>query len=151
MKNFAGLAFICLLGLAACQPRTPEPPIVPSVRDQTAPIASQSDVDLARLIGTWRVVQGAGSYPKSDVAFTEESVTFQGKSYPLQSLGHGRFSAGDRAIWVHWMDGDNRTAAIGDPTGSHVWIMDRAGLHSERVTAARRILEWYGYDLDRLQ
>ncbi|NIY99674.1 lipocalin, partial [Salipiger sp. HF18] len=34
--------------------------------------------------------------------------------------------------------------------GARVWIMDRTGRPGERLTAAREILEWYGYDLRRL-
>lgn len=51
---------------------------------------------------------------------------------------------------MHWLDDDNRTAALGDPGGARVWIMDRTGTPRERLAAARSILAWYGYDLGRL-
>jgi apolipoprotein D and lipocalin family protein len=58
---------------------------------------------------------------------------------------------GGAPLWVHWLDFDNRTAALGAPDGSRVWIMDRSGAPAERLSAAREILDWYGYDLSRLR
>ncbi|MEL6957613.1 MAG: hypothetical protein AAGL89_01520 [Pseudomonadota bacterium] len=54
-------------------------------------------------------------------------------------------------FWVLWMDFDRRTVAIGDPAGRFVAILDRAATGGEdRITAAREILDWYGYDLDQV-
>jgi apolipoprotein D and lipocalin family protein len=69
----------------------------------------------------------------------------------FMARGQGRYETGDGPLWVHWLDVGNRTAAIGDPWGGRVWIMDRTGTSSpDRIRAAREILHWYGYDLTRL-
>jgi len=72
----------------------------------------------------------------------------------LSVLGQGRFRpvAGtrfdDADLWVLWMDADDRTVAIGTPGGSFGWIMDRQPTGGEdRITAAKDIMEWMGYDL----
>lgn len=73
----------------------------------------------------------------------------------------GRFVASDpdlaalaglpREIWVYWMDFDDRTMAIGDPGGRFVAILDRSAIGgADRITAARDILDWYGYDLSKV-
>ena len=40
---------------------------------------------------------------------------------------------------------------MGDPDGQRVWIMDRTGRPGERLRIAREILQWYGYDVTRLE
>ncbi len=65
--------------------------------------------------------------------------------------GQGRYDTEEGPLWVHWLDVGDRTAAIGDPSGRTVWIMDRTATGSpDRIAAAREILDWYGYDLARL-
>lgn len=55
-------------------------------------------------------------------------------------------------FWVYWMDFDDRTIAVGDPNSGFVAILDRApNGGGDRIQAARDILEWYGYDLTRIQ
>lgn len=74
----------------------------------------------------------------------------------------GRWIAVDRSaasraglpqeIWVFWMDFDRRTVALGDPDGRFVAILDQSATGGDdRITAARDILEWYGYDLSRVE
>ena len=115
----------------------------------TAPVASQADVTAARLQGDWIVVQGAGIAPGTVVRGTADGLTVQGVEYILTAPG--RLSNADGRLWVHWLDIGDRTAAVGDPDGGRVWIMDReAGSSPDRLRAAREILDWYGYDLRRL-
>ena len=46
-----------------------------------------------------------------------------------------------------WVDEGYRTAAIGTPDGSFGWVLDRAASGGgDRITAAREILEFNGYD-----
>ena len=40
---------------------------------------------------------------------------------------------------------------LGDPNGTRVWIMDRTGRPGDRLRPAQEILEWYGYDLSRME
>ena len=140
------------LWLAACAPIADEalPPGTIPLRNPTLPVASQADVSAARLAGDWVVVSGATLDPGTRLRVAGEGLRIGGVSLPLRDLGQGRFALGDSEIWVHWMDADNRTAAMGDPGGSRVWIMDRTGRPGDRLRAAREILEWYGYDLTRL-
>jgi apolipoprotein D and lipocalin family protein len=63
----------------------------------------------------------------------------------LTYAGRGRFLWSREDLWVHWLDADNRTAAVGNPTGQWFAILDRTGKPGERRRAAREVLEWYGY------
>ncbi|SMX44865.1 hypothetical protein MAA8898_03079 [Maliponia aquimaris] len=136
--------------LAGCAaPSLPRAPL--PLRNPTAPVASQLDATLARLSGDWVVVQGAGMAPGTALGFGPGSVRIGGAALPASDTGKGRLMLGGQAVWVHWLDADNRTAAMGDPGGGRVWIMDRTGAPGERLTAAREILSWYGYDLARLE
>ena len=54
--------------------------------------------------------------------------------------------------WVIWVDVDYRTMVIGTPSGRFGFILNRDGrLPQDRLTAAREILDWGGYDLSRLR
>lgn len=142
--------FALLLALAGCAaiPATKDP--LP-LRNPTAPIASQADVTLHRLSGTWIVVQGAGLPPGTPLRFARTQAQVAGRPVTLTAGRQGRFTLDGEEIWVFWLDADNRTAALGDPHGRRVWIMDRTGQPAERLRAAREILDWYGYDLTRLE
>ncbi|MGP6086220.1 lipocalin family protein [Antarctobacter jejuensis] len=120
------------------------------LRNPTAPVASQVDATAQRLSGDWVVVQGAGLRPGAVLRFEVDQVRIDGQVVDFNAGKQGRFSLGGQEYWVYWLDADNRTAAIGDPDGRRVWIMDRTGKPGERLRAAREILEWYGYDLSRL-
>lgn len=138
---------LVLCGCAAA----PELPQAPSpLRNPAAPVASQADVTQGRLGGDWVVVQGAGLTPGARLRFSDGAMSLDGVNMPLAETGPGRYAVGGQTLWIHWLDADNRTAAVGDPGGARVWIMDRTGRPGERLTAAREILEWYGYDLRRL-
>jgi len=146
---------VLLLVLAGCAtpPRAPTVPI--PLRNPTAPVASQIDVTQDRLAGDWIVVQGAGLPPGTRVTIGTDllrtETPTQSKVSTFTPRGQGRYDTGDGPLWVHWIDVGNRTAALGDPSGSRVWIMDRAASGSpDRIRAAREILDWYGYDLMRM-
>nr|WP_254899238.1 lipocalin family protein [Thalassococcus arenae] len=126
-------------------------PVTVPLRNPTAPIASQADATLARLQGDWVVVQGAGMTSGTRIAVDGGALRMAEVTLPLADSGRGRLTLGDQAVWVHWIDIDDRTAALGAPDGSRVWIMDRTGNPGERLRAAREILDWYGYDLKRME
>ncbi|CUH77640.1 lipocalin family protein [Tropicibacter naphthalenivorans] len=142
-------AFAVLLLSACAQPAT-LPDVAIPMRNPTAPVASQADAGVGRLSGDWVVVQGAGLPQGTRLRFSKTSVQVGEAVLPLSPQGQGRYSFGSEAIWVHWLDADNRTAALGNPDGARVWIMDRSGTPGERLKAAREILDWYGYDLGQL-
>ncbi|MCF2869952.1 hypothetical protein L0664_02630 [Octadecabacter sp. G9-8] len=171
------LTALMILALAAC---TGAPDIVeprPVFRDTDAQIASQTDVTAQRMAGEWIIRQRvpaadgpvsamtlaalpAGALQLSllggdcveDVCFEEEALVL------LTPTGPGRWTpvnppAGWPAqeIWVMWMDFDSRTAAIGTPSGEFGWIMDKNLTGGgDRITAARDIMEWFGYNMDQL-
>ncbi|MEQ8897048.1 MAG: lipocalin family protein [Roseovarius sp.] len=156
----SALPAVLALMLAACGSGTD----TGAIRDSDARISSQVNVTADRLAGNWhirtrwpgtpnpagplRLVQSAQTLTLTGTA-TNGPVTTT-----LTPLGQGRFRAGnsqafgDSPLWVLWMDADNRTAAIGTPDGRFGWIMDRAPTGgADRITAAREIMEWMGYDL----
>ena len=141
---------IALLALAGCTAPASLPEVSIPLRNPTAPVASQVDADLSHLAGDWVVVQGAGLAPGSTLAFDKGRLVVNGASLPVRNTGPGRLVVGRETVWIHWIDADNRTAALGNPDGTRVWIMDRAGKPGERLRAAREILTWYGYDLSRV-
>lgn len=137
--------------VAGCAAKAPPPPAEIPLRNPTAPVGSQVDAGLARLQGRWTVTEGAGMPPGARIEITPREMRIDGVALPLSEAQPGRLRAGEETLWVHWIDADNRTAALGEPGGSRVWIMDRRGAPGERRAAAREILSWYGYDLTRLQ
>lgn len=144
-------ALALILGLAGCGgARAPLPEVAIPLRNPTAPVASQADALAPRLAGDWVVVSGAGMARGTRLHIDGGHMKLGGVTLPFLSEGRGRYRLGDERIWVHWLDADNRTAAMGEPGGKRVWIMDRSGAPGERLRAARTILEWYGYDLDRM-
>lgn len=146
MRTLAGLVMV----LAGCAAPVPPSDIAIPLRNPTAPVASQSNATAKRLAGTWVVVAGAGLDAGTELRFAPGQVRIDGVTLPFADEGQGRFRLGAEVLWVHWLDFDNRTAALGDPGGGRVWIMDRTGRPGERLDAARKILDWYGYDLTRL-
>ena len=64
----------------------------------------------------------------------------------------GRFDLqGIGPLWVLWADADNRTVVLGAPSGAYGFILNRdAKLPADRLTAARDILAFNGYDVTSL-
>lgn len=145
------LAATMLLGGCVVPDLEPAKPI--PLRNPTALVASQSDVTLDRLVGDWVVVSGAGIAAGTSVNVSQGAVRIGGlDAEQVSTVQAGRYRFGGRDVWVHWLDVSNRTAALGDPNGSRVWIMDRSPKSSpDRQRAAREILEWYGYDVKRME
>jgi apolipoprotein D and lipocalin family protein len=146
--NLFPILAIPIVVVSACAPVSI--PNEGALRNPTHPIASQVDVSLARLTGDWRIVHSSDPKWTGTVKVTSYSWTTEHMKLSLAQTGPGRFDLNGRDVWVHWMDGDNRTAAMSAIDGSLVWIMDRAGQTGDRTVAAQEILEWYGYDLTRI-
>ena len=140
---------ICL-ALAACG--SAREPVAPAaLRDPAAPVGAQVDVTAERLYGEWQVVEGAGVPPGAAVTIAPGRIVIAGKRADFAQVAPGRFTADGAPLWVHWLDSDARTVAMGDPEGSMVFVLDRTGAPGERLAAARDILDWYGYDLAALR
>lgn len=170
---------LSLAVLVACT-QEPSAPSAPAevFRDTTAQIASQTDVTAARMAGDWAIRQrfAAPRTPISqlsletlpnealqmsvltgdcieDLCFEEETLILLDKTGPGRWTARGpQTHLPDGEIWVMWMEFDSRTAAIGTPSGEFGWIMDknmRGG--GDRITAARDIMDWFGYNVGRLE
>ncbi|MCI2393045.1 lipocalin family protein [Aliiroseovarius sediminis] len=131
---------------------------------------STTRFDAARFAGRW-VIRGEFVYPGEVPSFGAVVFTQAGGKIialdvygPSGLLDHyratqpapGRIKVGaapfDTQYWVLWVDADYRTAAIGTPSGSFGWIIDRAKTGGDdRITAARDVLGFNGYDLSRLK
>ncbi|MBB3985188.1 apolipoprotein D and lipocalin family protein [Sagittula marina] len=146
MRAIWVVALVALIGCA----KPPDAVIdrVP-VRNPTTPVASQADVTEARVMGDWVVVQSSLAPQGTPIHVGNSALRIGARMMPMQARGQGRFASGDGQIWVHWLDADNRTMALGDPEGGWFAILDRSGRPGERLRAAREILEWYGYDVTR--
>lgn len=172
------LALISAL-LVGCTEK-PSAPVqsVEVFRDTAAQIASQTDVTAARMTGDWVIRQrfAAPRTPRSGMSLSAlpnealqlsvrggdcvDDVCFEDEILiVLEKTGPGRWTAQgpqtalpDGELWVMWMEFDSRTAAIGTPSGEFGWIMDknRTG-GGDRITAARDIMDWFGYNVSRLE
>ncbi|AKS45417.1 apolipoprotein D and lipocalin family protein [Octadecabacter temperatus] len=165
--------------LLGCTEEPPAPPPPAEVfRDTSAQIASQTDVTAARMAGDWAIRQrfAAPRTPRSgmslqalpnealqlsvlggecidDVCFEEEILILLEKSGPGRWTAQGPQAAlPNGELWVMWMEFDSRTAAIGTPSGEFGWIMDKNITGGgDRITAARDIMDWFGYNVSRLE
>jgi apolipoprotein D and lipocalin family protein len=176
MRIYAALA---VLVIASCTP-TPivVPAPVQIFRDTSAQIASQTDVTAQRMTGTWHIRQSFAGPPRpattiaifqgpnAMLQMTLTSIVCNGddcgerqSAVFLSPAGPGRWTpigagAGvlGAEIWVMWMDFDSRTATLGTPSGEFGWIMDENPTGGrDRIIAARDIMDWFGYDLTRLE
>ncbi len=78
------------------------------------------------------------------------------RALPVKPAGPGRFRRSDGGaeppFWILWVDEGYRTAVIGTPNGAFGFVLNRdAAIPSDRLEAARRVLDFNGYDLTRLQ
>ena len=164
------LILAVLLFLAAC---AAPPARIDGFRSK-GPIYSNAVLDLTTITGQWTQVAAFASDGRScrpgGAEFTRgpsglvvsarlclngTETAYRG---PLAISGPGRLTPAakapaplNRAWWVLWADVDLRTLVIGTPDGSFGFILNRGGpLPPDRLTAARDILDWNGYDVGRL-
>lgn len=157
---------LAVLALAACVPaKSPSP--TAAYRTATAPIWSNAQLDQSRLVGRWQ--QSAAFAPApggcapggAEIGGRPGALTLAARlclsgqtvrlSGPMNSIGPGRFMAGGQEWWVIWVDTDYRTLAIATPSGAFGFVLNRGGpLPPDRLTAAREIFDFNGYDTRRL-
>lgn len=168
----AALALALLL--AACGGPGPRQ----GFRDPDAMIASAALFDPARFAGSWHVVAdfpapgaarcgitregwravapgrfvvtGTACGARGPQAFAANAaVTGPGR---IDLAAGGRADLGTEPLWVLWIDADYRVAAIGTPSGRFGMILSRQpSARGDLVTAAREVLDFNGYALDRLR
>lgn len=166
------LLALSALFLAACGEKTETRQ---AFRATATPIYSSAALDPARLAGTWQQV-AAFSNSKSDCRSGGAKIATTGTGLALRArlcldgdprdlatllapTGPGRLTPTDkvpaplnRQWWVLWADTDLRTVVIGTPDGSFGFILNRGGsLPPDRLTAAKQVLAFNGYDTTRLQ
>ncbi|MGR3526597.1 MAG: lipocalin family protein [Paracoccaceae bacterium] len=160
------LGLLALVVLAAC---AAPPPKGEGFRDTSAPFASTQRFETERFLGEW--VQIAAFATPEQVVTAERHLyrrattgqivadvtgpdgAAERRVYALEGPGRLRPVAPEgEALWVLWVDEGFRTAVLGTPSGSQAFILDRSAISApDRLRAAREILDWYGYDLARLQ
>lgn len=149
----AGL--LMLTGCAAVMP-APEAPIY---RDPGAVLAGSTRFDADRMAGRWvaRACIGpcapAVTFTVSQTgAVTETAADGTARTYVATGPGILRSPDGAETLVVMWVDEDFRTAALGSATGSHARILDRAPEGgADRIEAARRMLDFNGWDTGQLR
>ncbi len=171
LRAAALVATSLVLALTACGQREPSRSGFRSDR----PIYSNAVLNLTQTTGRWTQVAAFARDPDADCRAGGASILdtktglaviarlcLDGRpvdiNAPLAITGPGRLTPSgkvaaplDRPWWVLWADTDLRTLVIGTPDGSFGFILDRAGpLPPDRLTAARQVLRFNGYDLARL-
>lgn len=169
----AVLAALALALLAACAS-------VQGFRDTGVPISSVASLDVTRYAGRWyEIARFPVPFQEGCVATTAEySLRPDGTLGVLNScregvvngplrqisgeaivVGPGRLEVRFDSVpfvnapyWVLWVDEGYRTAVVGTPSGRAGWILNRdPQIPPDRLEAARRILEFNGYDLGQLR
>ena len=122
---------------------------------------SLAGFDAARLSGAWHQVAGFGAACSGGMIEVGATTRFdlclpdgqkQGAG-AMVATKPGRFDLqGVGPLWVLWADADNRTVVFGAPSGEYGLILNRdSSLPADRLTAARDILAFNGYDVAMLQ
>jgi apolipoprotein D and lipocalin family protein len=66
--------------------------------------------------------------------------------------GPGRLQVkGEEDWWILWVDSGYRTLAIGTPSGRFGFVLDRGAIPADRLTAAREVFDFNGYETQALQ
>ena len=175
MRNrlfFFGL--VGLLAVASC-----DVALGPSYRDDSVQIASAAAFDPSRYLGRWYEVYRYPNPFQSDCAgaiaeyglsntpgvLTVTNTCLDASGQPTETItgtatdeGLGRLSVRLQGVpvaapyWVLWVDEGYRTAVVGAPNGRVGWILNRdPEIPPDRLTAAREVLDFNGYDLGPLQ
>lgn len=153
------IALVLVATLAACVGGRAELP-QGAFRDTSRQLYSSAVLDGSKLPGRWAQVAAFGPEagckpggvdiaPNGRAAFR---LCLNGRDIKgagsMQPVGPGRFAVAGQEWWVLWADGDYRTLVIGTPSGAFGFVLNRGGaISADRLTAAREILEWNGYDL----
>ena len=150
-----------ILGLALLTACTPEPQ---TYRDTGVPLGATTRFEADRFAGDWQVVAGFGPTMPGTVQIVPDDggnilqITSSGRATPGGAYRQGvpgeliPVSGRGETLVVMWVDEGFRTAAIGTPSGRFGVILNRdTDLPADRGAAAREILDFYGWDISRLQ
>lgn len=165
------IGFLMLLGLIGCAQAPEQKPTLPvaPLRDQGVMISSVVQFDPARFSGTWYVAQSGtpgcggarqvwnranGGWNVTGADCAGPRVGQMSEHVALTGPG-GRFIpqhgfAGQK-IWVLWTDAGYNIAVLGTPSGKFGTILSRQiPPKPDLLNAARRVLDFNGYDLRRI-
>ncbi len=148
-------------------------------RDQSVQMSSFATLDVERYAGRWyEIARFPVPFQRGCVATTADYEVIApgtvsvlntcrdgGLEGPVKQIdgqaevtGPGRLEVSFDNVpfvrspyWVLWVDEGYRTAVVGTPSGSAGWILNREPqIPEDRLEAARRILEFNGYDTGQL-
>ncbi len=176
MRNFVMMAFV--LAGCAVQPGEPRGGLFEVYRDLSVPLSSKAVFAPERFLGLWHeVARYPVPFEAGCVGVTAEYAALPDGRIALRNTcrnrdgsirtaiagtaeitGPGRLQVRFASVpfvvadlWVLWADEDYRTIVLGAPDGRAGWILNRDPvIPADRLAAARRILAFNGYDLDRL-
>lgn len=155
------IAFIAALVLLAACARPVNAP-AGSHRNPAVPISSIALFEQSRLGGDWQEVAGYPQAPARSGTYRISSgggsITGPGRylaiagTETLRPAGPGRLKVAGTVLWVLWVDADYRTLVLGAPDGRIGAVLNRGGpISPDRLKAARRVLDFNGYDLSHLE
>jgi apolipoprotein D and lipocalin family protein len=128
-----------------------------ALRDPAAPFGGTTRFEAARFAGVWRTIGCIGDCATAEryvVATDDVFVRIADGAdtpYVVAAPGVLREMGSDRRLVVMWVDEGFRTAAIGAADGSWAAVIDRGRGAPDRVTAAREILDFNGWDVGQLR
>ena len=165
--------WFAVLGMLAACSTEPPPVSAPGYRDTGVMISSIVSFDPARFAGTWYEVASYPTPARQGCSDTQLRVTTAPEGLGLvescrrdgavstvvgtaRMTGPGRLeiqSGGTSAsYWVLWVDEGYRTVVLGTPSGRDGRILNRDPvIPADRLSAAREILDFNGYDLSALR
>ncbi len=163
--------FLLCMTVAACAPKVGADGGV--YRNTAAPIYSNAVFDEGKLEGRWDQVAAFAAGPengcrpggaefarKGGVMQVTYRLCLSGREVagagPISTSGPGRFGIGGKDgigqdWWVLWVDEGYRTLAIGNPSGTFGFILNRGkSMPADRLTAAEEVFDFNGYDTGKL-
>ncbi len=173
------LLLVLLAACTTPQPQPDEPVggLLEVYRDRSVPIGSALDFSADRYAGTWyEVARYPVPFETGCVGVTAEYAALPDGGLSVRNtcretdgsvrstitgradvVGPGRLSVRFDTLpiaadyWVLWVDEGYRTAVVGAPNGRSGWILNRdPQIPPDRLAAAREVLAFNGYDLNRL-
>lgn len=171
-------ALLVLAACAKPLPNEATGSILEVYRDTTVLIASKAVFEPERYLGTWYEVarypvpfergcvkvtatyamQPDGNISVQNICRNPDGTVKSEINGTAKIVGPGRLKVSfpsvpfvDADYWVLWVDEGYRTAVVGAPNGRSGWILNRdPEIPQDRLNAAREVLDFNGYDLDRL-
>lgn len=172
------MAFLALAACSRALPNEDVGGLFEIYRDTDVQIASKALFEPEKYLGTWYeiarfpvpfeagcagVTAEYGALPDGTISVFNTCRNLDGSvrstiAGTAEIVGPGRLAVtfpsvpfGAADYWVLWTDESYRTAVVGAPDGRSGWILNRdPTIPEDRLTAARQVLDFNGYDVSRL-